>query len=75
MTLNKYVHNAETDIVEIVEMTSEEISQREADIALWQADKAEKVAEEQELRKAKEAAQAKLAVLGLTADDLKALGL
>jgi hypothetical protein len=75
MTLKKYVHNSETDIVEVVEMTSEEISKREAEIALWEAEKAEKVAEEQAVREAKEAAQAKLEALGLTADDLKALGL
>jgi hypothetical protein len=72
MTLNKYVHNADTDIVEVVEMTSEEISQREAEVALWKADKAEKVAEAQAAEEAKIDAIAKLTALGI---DPKALGL
>jgi hypothetical protein len=72
MTLNKYVHNAETDIVEIVEMTSKEISEREADIALWKAEKAKKVAEAQAAEEAKIDAIAKLTALGI---DPKALGL
>ena len=72
MTLKKYVHNAETDIVEVVEMTSEEISQREAEILLWEADKAEKVAAAQAAEEAKIEAATKLTALGI---DPKALGL
>jgi len=50
----------------------------EAELAQWEADKAEadqKAALQAEAIAAKEAAQAKLAILGLTTDDLKALGL
>ena len=72
MTLNKYVHNADTGIVEVVEMTSEEISQREAEIELWKAEKAAKVAEAQAAEEAKIDAIAKLTALGI---DPKALGL
>ena len=72
MTHNQYIHNAETGIVEVVEMTSEEISQREAEIALWKADKAEKVAAAQAVEEAKIEAATKLTALGI---DPKALGL
>jgi hypothetical protein len=65
MTLKKYVHNAETDVAEIVEMTSQEISQREAEIALWKAEKAAKVAETQAVQEAKIDAIAKLTTLGI----------
>jgi len=53
------------------EMTSQELTQ-------WKADKAEFAAKEQVAENAataKEAAQAKLAALGLNTDELKALGL
>jgi hypothetical protein len=53
------------------EMTSDELAQ-------WEADKAQAEAEleaKNQAALAKAAAEAKLAALGLTADDLKALGL
>lgn len=62
------IHNVETDEVIDREMT-------DAEFKAYQADelKAQKAAEKAEAEKA--AAIAKLAALGLTADDLKALGL
>jgi len=60
--------------------TGEEIirDMNETELLQWEADKAEadqKAALKAEAIAAKEAAQAKLATLGLTTDDLKALGL
>lgn len=64
-------HNAETGEEIVREMTDAELAEYEAfQAASEQAFKDAKAAE-----KAKEVAQAKLAALGLTADDLKALGL
>jgi hypothetical protein len=65
------IHNAETGEVIEREMTDNELAQYEANQAAEvarQAAEAAKVAE-------KAAALAKLAALGLTEDDLKALGL
>jgi hypothetical protein len=64
-------HNVETGVITEITMTAEEIENREmaaADLIKYKAE-AEAKAE------AKEVAQAKLAALGLTADDLAALGL
>jgi hypothetical protein len=65
------VHNAETDQLETREMNETEFAQWEADeaVAIDIAAKQNKVAA------AKAVAQAKLEALGLTTDDLKALGL
>lgn len=63
--------NAETGEEIIRDMNAEELAQ-------WQADKDDAQAKadaKEEAENAKNAAQAKLAALGLTADDLKALGL
>lgn len=57
------------------EMTDDEQAQRNKDIADNLAIKAQKALEEKAAEAAKEAAQAKLAALGLTTEDLKALGL
>ena len=63
--------NSETGEEIIRDMEAEELAQYNAD----KATKAVEVAALAEAEAAKEAAQAKLAALGLTADDLKALGL
>jgi len=66
-----YEHNTQTDVAELREMTGEELIQ-------WQNHQDDEVriaAEKTELEEAKKAAEAKLAALGLTTDDLKALGL
>jgi hypothetical protein len=62
------IHDLATDTITDREMTDEEFAQHEANQA---ADAALKVAEAE----AKAAAQAKLTALGLTVEDLQALGL
>ena len=65
------LHNAETGEILEREMNADELAQ-------WEADNANRVikrAAQAEADTAKAAAQAKLAALGLTTDDLKALGL
>jgi hypothetical protein len=66
------IHDATTDEIIVREMTNEEQAAHDAanaqSIAQSEDDKAA-------AKLAKEAAEAKLAALGLTADDLKALGL
>jgi hypothetical protein len=60
---------------EVSEFTAEEYAQREKD-DLEAAKAAAKIAkQEKEIAVARQAAEAKLAALGLTTDDLKALGL
>jgi hypothetical protein len=61
-------HDASTDEIVTREMTEEELAAREAFLLKKQNDEQTAIA-------AKEAAQAKLTALGLTVDDLKALGL
>ena len=70
-SLNVTIHNVETGEIVIQPMTPEEIAIYERDQLESQAMLAEKEAK----AIAKAAAQAKLATLGLTTDDLKALGL
>jgi hypothetical protein len=65
------IHNIETDEVIDREMTDAEFAQYQIDKA-----KAEEVAKAEEDKAiAKATAEAKLAALGLTTEDLKALGL
>ena len=71
MTLEISIVNAETGEQIIREMNADELAQHQKDLA--QA--AEKAANEAALEAAKESAQSKLVALGLTSDDLKALGL
>jgi hypothetical protein len=67
----KLIVNAETGESEMVALTADELAQEVLD----EAEYAKKDAETAKIAADKEAAQAKLAALGLTADDLKALGL
>jgi hypothetical protein len=73
MTDTKIVVNCETGETTVVTLTSEEIAQREADAAAFATAEAERVAAEEAARAAKEAAHAKLAALGLTAEEIAAL--
>ena len=73
MTDTKIVVNCETGETTVVTLTSEEIAQREADAATFAAAEAERVAAEEAAQAAKESAQAKLAALGLTAEEIAAL--
>jgi hypothetical protein len=65
------IHNLETNEITDREMNDEEFSKFEAD----QATQATEVVAQAEAAAKKLAAEAKLAALGLTSDDLKALGL
>jgi hypothetical protein len=65
------IHNIETDEVIDREMTNAEYTQHLKDVAELEAKKVEAEAKAQ----TKAAAEGKLAALGLTTDDLRALGL
>jgi len=65
--------NCETGVETIIELTDQEIAQMEADAAAAVARKAEEDAAEVAVAEAKASAQAKLAALGLTAEEIAAL--
>jgi hypothetical protein len=69
--MKKLVHNVETGEVAEVDMTAEEVAQVELDREIAKQE-AKALADKEEN---KALATAKLEALGLTADDLKALGL
>lgn len=60
---------------EVIErpLTAEELAQREADAAAGLAAEAARIAELEAVQAAKESANAKLAALGLTAEEIAAL--
>jgi len=70
----KLVVDCSTGITTEVELTAEEIAQREADAAAFAVAEAERIAQEEAKAAAKAAAEAKLAALGLTAEEIAALG-
>ena len=72
-TLTKIIVDCSTGVVAEVPLTGEEIAQREADAAAYAIEQAEREAAEAEALAAKESAQAKLATLGLTAEEIAAL--
>ena len=72
-TLTKIIVNCETGVVAEVPLTGEELAQREADAAAFAVAEAEREAAEAAAQAAKESAQAKLATLGLTAEEIAAL--
>ena len=72
-TLTKIIVNCETGVVAEIPLTGEEIAQREEDAAAYAIEKAEREAAEAAAQAAKESAQAKLAALGLTADEITAI--
>lgn len=65
--------NCETGEESIIELTDAEIAQMEADALVAEQARAAREAEEAAAQAAKESAQAKLAALGLTADEIAAL--
>jgi len=69
----KLVVDCSTGITTEVELTDEEIAQREADALAFAAAEAARKAEEDAKAVAKASAQAKLAALGLSEDEVKAL--
>ena len=70
-TKMKYIHDCETGETIVREMTEQEIAEENASVLAYVS----VIATEEEKLAAKEAARAKLETLGLTTDDLKALGL
>jgi hypothetical protein len=69
----KLIIDCSTGISTEVELTAEEIAQRETDAAAFAAEQAAKEAEEASRLAAKGAAQQKLMSLGLTAEEIAAL--
>lgn len=69
----KLIVNCETGEQTVVELTDEEIAQMEADRAAAEAQRAELEAAEAAKAAAKASALAKLASLGLTEDEAKAI--
>jgi hypothetical protein len=65
--------NCETGEETVIELTDAEIAQMEADRIAFEAEKAAREAEEAAKAEAKAAAEAKLAALGLTAEEIAAL--
>ena len=65
--------NCTTGVVSEIELTDAEIAQREADAVIADMERAEREAKEQAEADAKLSAQAKLAALGLTGEEIAAL--
>lgn len=70
----KLVVDCSTGITTEVELTAEEVAQREADAAAYAAEQAQREAEQATKALALESARTKLAVLGLTVEEITALG-
>ena len=69
----KLIVNCETGEQTEVELTAEEVAQREADAAAYAAELAQREADAAALAAAKASGMAKLAALGLTDDEIAAL--
>ena len=69
----KLVVDCSTGVTTEVELTAEEIAQREADAAAYAEAEAQRLADEQAKAAAKQAAQDKLKALGLTDIEVAAL--
>ena len=69
----KIIVDCSTGITAEVELTAEEIAQREADVAAYAVRKAEEDAAVAAKAAAKASGEAKLAALGLSADEIAAL--
>lgn len=65
--------NCETGEQTVIELTDAEIAEMEAARQAWEAEQAQREAEAAAVAAAKEAAQQKLAALGLTAEEIVAL--
>lgn len=71
--LTKVVVDCSTGISEIVPLSAEEIAQRESDAAAYMILESERLAAEEAKSAAKASAEAKLASLGLTPEEIAAL--
>ena len=69
----KLVINCSTGEQTEVELTEEEVAQREADASAFAAQEATREAETEAKAEAKASAQAKLTALGLTTEEIEAL--
>jgi hypothetical protein len=72
---HKLLVDCSTGVVAEVELTAEELAQREADAVAYAAQKSLDDAAAQAKAEAKASAEAKLIALGLTADEIAALSL
>jgi hypothetical protein len=70
---HKLVVNCSTGVTTQVELTAEEIAQREVDALAYAEQEAAEEAAAQAKAEAKASAEAKLAALGLTAEEIAAL--
>jgi hypothetical protein len=73
MADTKIIVNCETGEVQELELTTEEVAQREENAAAFEALRAEEDAAAAATAAAKASASAKLAALGLSADEITAL--
>jgi len=69
----KVIVDCSTGVTTEVELTDAEVAQREADAAAYAVQKAEQDAAEAAKAAAKASGEAKLAALGLTAEEISAL--
>ncbi len=69
----KLIVDCSTGVTTEVELTDEEVTQREADAVAFAAERAEREAAAAAKAAAKASGEAKLAALGLTADEIAAL--
>ena len=72
-TPTKVIVDCATGESTTVPLTPEELEQREQDRLAWEAQEAERKAAEEEKETLKASANAKLAALGLTADEIAAI--
>jgi hypothetical protein len=72
-TLTKIIVDCSTGVTAEVPLTGEELAQREVDAAAYAIEQAEREAAEAAALVVKESAQAKLATLGLTPEEIAAL--
>ena len=71
--LTKVVVNCATGVAEVIELTAQEIAQRDQDAAAAAEERSIREAQKVAKAIAKAAAEAKLAALGLTAEEIAAL--
>jgi hypothetical protein len=72
-TPTKLVVDCSTGEQTVVPLTTEELAQRETDRLAYEAQEADRLAAEAEQETLKASANAKLAALGLTADEIAAI--
>jgi len=72
-SLTKIVVNCETGEQQVLPLTAEEIAQREADRIAYEAEKERLEQERLAAEELKASANAKLAALGLTPDEIQAI--